>query len=61
MGAVTNWDGTIYANLLADYKTTVFKLNLGQAFMILMLGVANLVFTPMSDGMSARLAYMIPG
>ncbi|KAL3426430.1 hypothetical protein PVAG01_03221 [Phlyctema vagabunda] len=58
LGAVSNWDGTIYASLLVEYKTTVFKLNLGAAFMILMLGIGNIFFTPLADVMGRRFVYI---
>lgn len=54
IGATTNWDGTIYGSILEEYETTVFMLNIGQALLILMLGVANLIFTPLSDSESRR-------
>ncbi|KIM93806.1 hypothetical protein OIDMADRAFT_45953 [Oidiodendron maius Zn] len=58
MGAVTNWDGVIYANVIAEYNTSVNLLNVGQALLILMLGVANIVFTPLSDKLGRRFVYL---
>ncbi|KAH8674567.1 major facilitator superfamily domain-containing protein [Tricladium varicosporioides] len=58
MGAVTNWDGVIYVNVLMEYNTTTMLLNVGQALLILMLGVANMIFTPLSDKLGRRFVYL---
>ncbi|KAH8602317.1 major facilitator superfamily domain-containing protein [Bisporella sp. PMI_857] len=58
LGAVTNWGGVIYVDCLIYYKTSVNLLNTGRALLILMLGLANTVFTPLSDKLGRRFVYL---
>lgn len=55
MGAVTNWEAPIYVQLLTEYQTTVTELNIGAAVLLLLLGVGNVLLTPLSN--SEFLAY----
>jgi len=54
LGAVTNWESVIYLNLLVEYKTTIDQLNIGAAVMILLLGVGNVFFVPLSNSKLAE-------
>jgi len=49
LGAITNWSSTIYVVLAQVYQTTIAKLSIGLALCLLMLGVMNVFFIPLSN------------
>lgn len=57
LGALTNWESVIYLNLTQAYHTSVSNLNIGQAVTLLLLGVGNVVFVPLSNKLGRRCIY----
>lgn len=51
IGALTNWSSTIDVILTQAYETDLTGLNLGSALNLLMLGIGNIVLTPLSNSM----------
>ncbi|KAK4498038.1 hypothetical protein PRZ48_010694 [Zasmidium cellare] len=58
LGALTNWESVIYLNLTAAYRTPITNLNIGQAIMLLLLGVGNVFFVPLSNKLGRRSIYI---
>ncbi|KAK4623483.1 hypothetical protein CLAFUR0_07415 [Fulvia fulva] len=58
LGALTNWESPIYIDLGQHYQTKVDNLNIGSAITILMLGVGNVVFVPLSNKLGRRTIYI---
>lgn len=48
MTALGNWEASIYVNIQEALGTTITLLNVGGALTLLMLGVGNVFFTPLS-------------
>jgi hypothetical protein len=48
MTALGNWEASIYVNIQEALGTTITLLNIGMALTLLMLGVGNVFFTPLS-------------
>ncbi|THV70034.1 MFS general substrate transporter [Aureobasidium pullulans] len=49
LGAITNGDSVVYLNLVQIYHTGINKLNYAGAVMLLLLGVGNVFFVPLSN------------
>ncbi|THY94356.1 MFS general substrate transporter [Aureobasidium pullulans] len=49
LGAITNGDSVVYLNLVQIYHTGINKLNYAGAVMLLLLGVGNVFFVPLSS------------
>jgi hypothetical protein len=49
LGAITNADSVVYLDLLALYRTSVDNLNYAGAVMLLLLGVGNVFWVPLSN------------
>ncbi|KAI5236361.1 MFS general substrate transporter [Aureobasidium subglaciale] len=52
LGAITNGDSVVYLNLLQTYRTNINNLNYAGAVMLLLLGVGNVFFVPLSNSKS---------
>ena len=51
LGAITNGASVVYLNLLQLYHTGINELNYAGAVMLLLLGVGNVFFVPLSNSM----------
>ncbi|KAL6362104.1 hypothetical protein LRP88_05588 [Fusarium phalaenopsidis] len=58
MTALGNWEASIYVNIQEALGTTVTLLNVGMALTLLMLGVGNVFFTPLSHKLGRRFTYL---
>ncbi|KAG9675611.1 MFS general substrate transporter, partial [Aureobasidium melanogenum] len=58
LGAITNGDSVVYLNLLQIYHTGINELNYAGAVMLLLLGVGNVFFVPLSNKFGRRSVYI---
>ncbi|KEQ98934.1 hypothetical protein AUEXF2481DRAFT_76810 [Aureobasidium subglaciale EXF-2481] len=58
LGAITNGDSVVYLNLLQTYRTNINNLNYAGAVMLLLLGVGNVFFVPLSNKFGRRSIYI---
>ncbi|RSL68875.1 hypothetical protein CEP53_002423 [Fusarium sp. AF-6] len=58
MTALGNWEAPIYVNIQEALGTTITLLNVGTALTLLMLGVGNVFFTPLSHKLGRRFTYL---
>ncbi|KAM6534565.1 hypothetical protein FALCPG4_004194 [Fusarium falciforme] len=58
MTALGNWEASIYVNIQEALGTTITLLNVGMALTLLMLGVGNVFFTPLSHKLGRRFTYL---
>ncbi|KAF2151555.1 MFS general substrate transporter [Myriangium duriaei CBS 260.36] len=58
LGALTNWEASIYLNLVQALNTTINQLNNGNAVLILMLGIGNVFLIPLSNKLGRRCIYI---
>ncbi|THY65876.1 MFS general substrate transporter [Aureobasidium pullulans] len=58
LGAITNGDSVVYLNLVQIYHTGINKLNYAGAVMLLLLGVGNVFFVPLSNKFGRRSIYI---
>ncbi|KAH7129524.1 major facilitator superfamily domain-containing protein [Dactylonectria estremocensis] len=58
MTALGNWEASIYLNIVDALGTTVTLMNVGTALTLLMLGIGNVFFTPLSHKFGRRVTYL---
>ncbi|KAH7142077.1 major facilitator superfamily domain-containing protein [Dactylonectria macrodidyma] len=58
MTALGNWEASIYLNIMEALGTTVTLMNIGTALTLLMLGIGNVFFTPLSHKLGRRFTYL---
>ncbi|KAF4334400.1 HOL1 substrate-H+ antiporter [Fusarium beomiforme] len=58
MTALGNWESSVYVDIQDALGTTINQLNIGTALTLLMLGVGNIFFTPLSHKFGRRIAYL---
>ncbi|KAH7473326.1 major facilitator superfamily domain-containing protein [Fusarium oxysporum f. sp. albedinis] len=58
MTALGNWESSVYVDIQDALGTSINQLNIGTALTLLMLGVGNVFFTPLSHKFGRRIAYL---
>ncbi|CAK1361421.1 putative MFS-type transporter [Cercospora beticola] len=58
LGCITQWESVIYLPLIQTFRIGVSSLNVGAALMLLMLGVGNCFFVPLSNKVGRRSVYL---
>ncbi|KAF5579769.1 HOL1 substrate-H+ antiporter [Fusarium pseudocircinatum] len=58
MTALGNWESSVYVDIQDALGTSINQLNVGTALTLLMLGVGNVFFTPLSHKFGRRIAYL---
>ncbi|KAM5378091.1 hypothetical protein ACJZ2D_004549 [Fusarium nematophilum] len=58
MTALGNWEASIYINIQEALGTTITFMNVGTALTLLMLGIGNVFFTPLSHKFGRRFTYL---
>ncbi|KAH8683811.1 major facilitator superfamily domain-containing protein [Ilyonectria robusta] len=58
MTALGNWEASIYLNITEALGTSVTLMNVGTALTLLMLGIGNVFFTPLSHKFGRRFTYL---
>ncbi|KAL9563114.1 hypothetical protein ACKAV7_012856 [Fusarium commune] len=58
MTALGNWENSVYVDIQDALGTSINQLNIGTALTLLMLGVGNVFFTPLSHKFGRRIAYL---
>ncbi|KAG5806986.1 hypothetical protein H9Q71_008446 [Fusarium xylarioides] len=58
MTALGNWESSVYVDIQDALGTSINQLNIGTALTLLMLGVGNVFFTPLSYKFGRRMAYL---
>ncbi|KAF4957906.1 hypothetical protein FGADI_2735 [Fusarium gaditjirri] len=58
MTALGNWESSVYVDIQDALGTSINQLNIGTALTLLMLGVGNIFFTPLSHKFGRRIAYL---